>query len=89
MRIYTRTTITARFILLVNIANSSLLKKLSEEYSIKASEEWDPKLKISSQEVKKWIPDGIKVNGLPKAIGIFDTINSCLYIPPNVCLKSG
>jgi hypothetical protein len=81
MRIYTRTTITARLILHVKVTNSSLLKKLSEEYSVKASEEWDLKLKISSQGVKKWIPDGIKVNGPPKAIGIFDTINSCLYIP--------
>ena len=82
MRIYTRTTIIARLLPLVKVTDFSLLKKLSEEYSVKASEEWDPKLKISSQGVQKWIPDGIKVNGRPKATGVLATINSCLYYSP-------
>lgn len=56
----------------------SRLKNLSEEYSVKAAVEWDPKLKISSQILSKWIPDGITVNGRPKATGIFDTITSCI-----------
>jgi hypothetical protein len=51
---------------------------LSEDYSVKAAEEWDPKLKVSSQVLQKWIPDGISVNGRPKATGILDTINSSL-----------
>jgi len=59
MRIYTRTMIIARLLPLVKVTDFSLLKKLSEEYSVKASDEWDPKLKISSQGVQKWIPDGI------------------------------
>jgi hypothetical protein len=88
-RIYTRTTAIARLFPPLKFTNPSLLKKLSEHYAVKAGEEWDPKLKISSQGVKKWIPDGIKVNGHPKAIGVLDIINSCLYLPPNVHLKPG
>jgi hypothetical protein len=56
----------------------SRLKKLSESYSVKAAQEWDPKLKISSSILSPWIPDGITVNGRPKATGILDTINSCI-----------
>ena len=48
---------------------------------MKAAVEWDPKLKISSQVLEKWIPDGISVNGRPKANGVLDTINSSLYPP--------
>ena len=51
---------------------------LNDEYSVKAGEMWDPKLKISSQAVQKWIPDSITVNGKPSAVGILDTINSCV-----------
>jgi hypothetical protein len=61
------------------LADYSHLKRLSEDYSVKAAKEWDPKLKISSQVLQKWIPDGISVNGRPKATGILDTINSSLY----------
>jgi len=80
MRIYIQTTIIAGPPLrsVRRLLICSLLKKLSEDYSVKAGEEWDPKLQISSQVVKKWIPDGIKVNGRPKATGVLDTINSCL-----------
>jgi hypothetical protein len=60
------------------LTNKSRLKKLSEHYSVKAATEWDPKLKISSAAVKMWIPDGITVNGRPKALGILDTINSSM-----------
>jgi acid phosphatase len=31
------------------LTNYSRLKRLSEDYSVKAAKEWDPKLKISSQ----------------------------------------
>jgi hypothetical protein len=58
----------------------SLLKKLSNEYSIKAAAEWDPKLVNASNTLRKFIPDGVTVNGRPKANGILDTINSSLYI---------
>ena len=57
---------------------NSRLKMLNDEYSVKAGEMWDPKLKISSQAVQKWIPDSITVNGKPSAVGILDTINSCV-----------
>lgn len=66
------------FSLLTWFLTLSRLKKLSEDYSVKAAEEWDPKLKVSSQVLQKWIPDGISVNGRPKATGILDTINSSL-----------
>jgi hypothetical protein len=51
-----------------------------EEYSVKAGNEWDAKLKESSGVLSKWIPNGITVNGRPKANGILDTINSSLYL---------
>jgi len=38
--------------------------------------------------LKKWIPDGITVNGRPNATGILDTINSSLangiQLPPQL-----
>ena len=57
----------------------SRLKKMSQEYSIKAGEIWDPKLKLSTQALMKWIPDGVRVNGRPKANGVLDTINASMY----------
>jgi hypothetical protein len=54
---------------------------LSEEYSVKAAEEWDPKLKISSQALQKWIPDGIRVKGIPNTTGLLDTINAAMSGP--------
>jgi len=54
------------------------LKKLSDVYSVKAGEEWDPKLKQWSKTLKKWIPNGITVNERPDAHGLLDTINSSL-----------
>jgi hypothetical protein len=59
-------------------SHSSRLKALSESYSVKAAQKWDPKLKISSSILSQWIPDGITVNGRPKATGILDTINACI-----------
>ena len=64
-----------------SVSNCSLLKKLSTEYSVKASVEWDPKLRISGEILEKWIPDGVKVNGRPKATGLLDTINASMYSP--------
>ena len=60
-------------------ANKSRLKQLSESYSVKAGEQWDENLKDLSQGLKKWIPEGITVNGHPKATGVLDTINSSLW----------
>ena len=51
------------------------------EYSIKAANEWDERLLASSQAMRKYLPDGITVNGHPKANGVFDTVNSSLYHP--------
>jgi hypothetical protein len=62
------------------VTYNSRLKKLSQEYSVKAATEWDSKLKASTQGLKKWIPDGVTVNGHPKANGVLDTINSSLYL---------
>lgn len=58
--------------------NCRLLKKLTEVYSVNAGREWDPKLKESSQALKRWIPDGVTVNGRPKATGLLDTITASL-----------
>ena len=46
---------------------------------MKAATEWDPRLRISGEILEKWIPDGVKVNGRPKATGLLDTINASMY----------
>lgn len=66
------------FFLRSRVANVRRLKKLSEAYSVRAAEEWDPKLQAVSEALRKWVPDGITVNGRPKANGLLDTINSSL-----------
>jgi hypothetical protein len=48
------------------------------EFSLKAGEQWDSKLLASSQIMMKYVPDGITVNGHPKANGVFDTINASM-----------
>jgi len=48
------------------------------EYSLKAGREWDERLLISSQAMRKYLPDGITVNGHPKANGVFDTVNASM-----------
>jgi len=70
--------------------NRSLLKNLATEYSVKAAARWDPKLRISGEILEKWIPDGVRVNGRPKAIGLLDTINASMYLPqpPSVFNRS-
>ena len=57
----------------------SRLKRLMAEYSKKAAAEWDERLQLSSQHLRNWLPDGITVNGRPKANGLFDTILASLY----------
>ena len=47
---------------------------------MKAAMEWDPRLRISGEILEKWIPDGVKVNGRPKANGLLDTINASMYL---------